>query len=345
MSPDVEFGIKGARSGIEYQKFFHAFKKFLLDGMRDNTRSSRRIMEHYKKIVFPGTDSVMVHNEADSSGLELEMEGLDISDEAGSDLDRPDDMMPSSNLGLEYISSASQNVAGRVVSLGALPIGTPELHATFPNAAPVILPSQPPSIPRESRPQLPPLSSPPLSASVQPATIRLHPQSNTVVTNTPLTAAHLAQPPFIISHESHSQLSSRVSQPRFVPAVASAAPPPIVDSPSDSELSSAPDDLESLLPALPRRPVGRKVNKKATPPDEHIEPVGVVEPSNATVADPKRRNRADVDPLEPTNVPPRPRRKPAQVKDSATLGATSNIPEGVAIAIAPRRTGRKARAP
>jgi len=82
VSPDIEFGVNGARSGIPYQKFAHAYKKMLIDGSREGTQHSQRTMDHFNAIVFKGTVTAKTCDEdADSSEIDLGMNDLSFGDD------------------------------------------------------------------------------------------------------------------------------------------------------------------------------------------------------------------------------------------------------------------------
>jgi hypothetical protein len=74
----VEFGVKGSRSGIPYQKFANAFKKMLIDGSREGTQHTQRTMEHFNVAVFGSVAVASAGDEnAESSEMEPEMDDED----------------------------------------------------------------------------------------------------------------------------------------------------------------------------------------------------------------------------------------------------------------------------
>jgi hypothetical protein len=79
----MEFGPKGAHSGIDYQKFFNTYKKMLIDGMYEGTCHLQQAMDKANTIVFAGIPTTETANaNADSSDLDLGVEDLSIGEDA-----------------------------------------------------------------------------------------------------------------------------------------------------------------------------------------------------------------------------------------------------------------------
>jgi hypothetical protein len=94
VSPDTEFGPMGHHSKIDYRKFFHTYKKVLIDGLREGSSHTARVFDMFASILFPGvtptarTGCAGDGNGSDSSELDLEFGSLSLwDDDLRSDLD------------------------------------------------------------------------------------------------------------------------------------------------------------------------------------------------------------------------------------------------------------------
>ncbi|KAF9470012.1 hypothetical protein BDZ94DRAFT_1303642 [Collybia nuda] len=103
VSPDMEFGPKGARSGIDYQKFFNAYKKLFFDGSRSGSLQIQQAIAHFDRTIFIGATPTAVSN--DDSGAESEIE-LGLEDMTFDDSDQ----MGDTDVPISRFSSASGNI-------------------------------------------------------------------------------------------------------------------------------------------------------------------------------------------------------------------------------------------
>jgi hypothetical protein len=91
VSPDTESGPMGHHSKIDYRKFFHAYKKVLIDGLREGSSHTARVFDMFASILFPGVTPTACAgdgNGSDSSELDLEFGSLLLrDDDLRSDLD------------------------------------------------------------------------------------------------------------------------------------------------------------------------------------------------------------------------------------------------------------------
>jgi hypothetical protein len=95
VSPDTEFGPVGHHSKIDYRKFFHAYKKVLIDGLREGSSHTAKVFDMFASILFPGVTPTARagcagdENGSDSSELDLEFGNLSLGpdDDPRSDLD------------------------------------------------------------------------------------------------------------------------------------------------------------------------------------------------------------------------------------------------------------------
>jgi hypothetical protein len=94
VSPNTEFGPMGHHFKIDYRKFFHAYKKVLIDGLREGSSHTARVFDMFASILCPGvtptahTGCAGDGNGSDSSERDPEFGSLSLQDDdLRSDLD------------------------------------------------------------------------------------------------------------------------------------------------------------------------------------------------------------------------------------------------------------------
>ena len=239
MSPDTEFGVKGLRSGIPYEKFAHAFKKMLIDGSQAGSRHTQRTMDVFNAAVFDRIAVASAGDEnAESSEMELETDSEDSLARNNSDTADIESSLHSHTEQFQAMTISSTAFSPDYAAC----VSTPSSHRHLTATASISAPSPP---------------APVIDAAT----------ANSGVTE------------LVTSSSSHVPTSRRSRQHLTPTASFSAPPPPIIDlepqlipedniTPADS--SSMEDDEEIAQPTVK----GKAQAKKATMSRGHtVQPV------------------------------------------------------------------------